>query len=137
MNDINIPIRQAYYSLLNGNVSYNGNNIKVYNLFVNDTVTPDIYIVIQAQNSVEISPKCDQMREATIQFLICTKLNYNSGWECDKIADQLLSIVYPNRSSVIDGCLSMDMVSDNTIADYDSEAKKQIVERVIIFKHII
>lgn len=136
MNDKNIQLRQAYFELLNGKVkAIGGSNIDIYYLFVPATYKP-LYILIQSINSVGAEGKSCQIRDTTIQVVISTRLPKNTGWECDKIADQVLKLIYPNREDKVDGTLGTDLVSDNTITDYDSASKMQIVERIITFRHI-
>lgn len=96
-----------------------------------------MYIVIQSITSVGRETKTSQDREISIQFLVSTRLEINSGWECDQICNQIFELCYPDRSSKIHGCLSMDLVSDVTMNDVDETGRLQIVERAIIFKHII
>lgn len=134
MEDKNIPIRQAYYSLLDGNVVYNGEPVPIYNGFVPQGY-PSLYILLSSQNSVGRESKSDQLREMHTQFIVSTRLDNNSGWECDTIAGQILNLLYSNRDQKISGTDGTDLVSDDTMRDYDPEAKKQIVERIITFKH--
>lgn len=98
---------------------------------------PDMYIVVQGINSIGRETKECQDRDTSIQFVISTRKDRNSGIECDSISDQLLNLVYPDRQTIIPGCLTMDLVSDNEFGDIDPSTGKQIIERVIIFKHII
>jgi len=141
LKDINLTLRQAYYEKLNGhvNVQYSSGSpiaVPTYNMFVPGGF-PSMYIVIQSISSIGIETKTSQDRETSIQFLVSTRLERNSGWECDQIADQIYQICYPDRSSIIPGCLSMDLVSDVTIPDVDETGRLQIIERAITFKHII
>lgn len=136
MRDINLQLRQKYYEKINGQITIEGEDVPVYYLFVPEGY-PKFYIVVQSINSTGQESKNDQDRQTTIQFLISSRLKNNSGFEVDQIADQLLNLVYPNRNTIIEGCLSMELVSDLTIPDYDPQGKKQIVERNIIFSHII
>lgn len=114
----------------------NGVIVPVYYLFVPKDY-PKLYVVVQGINSTGRESKNDQDRETSIQFAISTRMDLNSGWECDQIANRILELCYPNRETVVPGCLSMQLISDNTIPDYDPAAKKQIVERIITFSHII
>jgi hypothetical protein len=96
-----------------------------------------MYIVVQSISSIGRETKCDTDISTSIQFSIYTRLERNSGWECDQIANQVYQLAYPNRQSKIPGCLSIELISDNTIGDLDAAGVKQIVERNIIFNHII
>lgn len=136
MRDINLQLRQAYYEILNGNILLSGQPVKIYYMFVPQDYPLD-YVLIQSINSTGRESKNDQDRDTTIQFLISTRRKNNSGYEADTIADQILNLAYPNRQAVIDGCMSMELVSDLTLADFDPQAKLQIIERNIIFSHII
>ena len=140
MRDINLELRQAYYSLLNGhvNVTYTGKApipVPVYYLQVPKNYL-DFYIVIQSINSVGRESKNDTDVEISIQFAIYTRIELNSGWECDQIANQIYQICYQNREQKILGFLSTELVSDNTLGDLDAAGVKQIVERYITFSHI-
>lgn len=136
MRDINLQLRRAYYDLLNGNVTINSTTVPFYNSFVPKDY-PSFYVVIQNIVSTGRESKNDQDREVSIQFVVSTRLDRNSGWECDQIADQILNIAYPYRGFAPEGCLSMDLVSDNPVGDIDPATGKQIIERIITFKHIV
>ena len=136
MRDVNLSLRQAYHGILSGNVTVRGVEVPIYYLQVPDKY-PDMYIVIQGINSVGVESKCDTDVSTSIQFAIFTRLERNSAWECDQIAGQIYELVYPNRQSKIPGCLSIELVNDNTLGDLDAAGVKQIVERIITFNHII
>lgn len=136
MKDINLDLRKAYYDLINGQISVLGQQIPVYYMFVPENY-PEAYIVINSITSTGREAKCGQDTDTSIQFLISTRADRNNGFVADQTASQLMQLVYPNRQAVIDGTLSMELVSDITLPDYDPAAKKQIIERVITFSHII
>ena len=136
MKDINLSLRQAYYSLINGQITVNSVVIPIYYLQVPDNY-PSLYIVIQSINSTGIETKCSQDVDTSIQFAFCSRLERNSGWEVDQMAGQFYNLVYPNRRPVVSGVLSIDIINDNTIGGLDSGGVKQVVERIVTLNNII
>lgn len=136
MKDTNLSLRQAYYERINGNITIRGAVVPLYNMLVPEGYPP-CYIVINSVINTGRETKDTQDIQTGITFTISTRYDNNSGWECDQIASQLYQLVYPDRQTIIPGCLSMNLVTDMTVADYDASAKKQIIERNIIFNHII
>lgn len=136
MRDINKPLARSYFDRLNGNVIINSQPVKLYRLFVPQG-HPDYYILIQGVSSVGIETKNDQDRNTSIQLVFYSRKDLNGATELQSMVDQALQLVYPYRGFAPDGCLSMDLVSDNEIGDIDPATSKQIIERIITFKHII
>lgn len=134
MIDKNLEIRQAYGALLS-NILLGTKKVEVFYQFV-PKGAPPMYILIQSMNSIGIETKQDQLREMSIQILIHTRLDFNGGGEADKIANEVMEALYPNRQFVIPHTKSTRLISDNTLSDYDHNAKKQIIERILTFNHI-
>lgn len=135
MTDKNLEIRQAYGALLHDNIIVEKKKIQVYYQFV-PKGSPPMYVLIQSMNSVGIETKQDQLREMSVQIVIHTRLQFNGGGECDKIANEVLELVYPDRDFRILPTMSTRLISDNNIADYDPQSKMQIIERILTFNHI-
>jgi hypothetical protein len=122
--------------VLNGNITVRGEVVPIYYQFVPENYPP-CYLLISGVTNTGRETKESQDINTGITFTISTRYDNNSGWECDQIASQLYQLAYPDRETIIPGCLSMNLVNDITQADYDDKAKKQIIERTIIFNHII
>ncbi len=131
-----MTLRQAYHAILKGAIVVDGKGVPIYYQFVPQNY-PDIYILIQSITSTGRESKCDQDRDVSIQFTVSTRYELNDSMNCDYVAGKIMELCYPNRASVIPGCLSMELVSDVSFGDFDPAGKKQIAERTIIFKHII
>lgn len=113
-----------------------GQPVKLYRIFVPQG-HPDYYILIQGVSSVGIESKDDQDRNTSIQLVFYSRKDLNGAVELQSMVDQALQLVYPDRGFAPDGCLSMDLVSDIENGDIDPQSGKQIMERIITFKHII
>lgn len=137
MKEVNLQLRQAYYALINGHITVNGEAIPLFYLQVPDQYH-DLYIVINSMNSADAGgAKCALVTDSAIQFTIFTRLERNSGYEADLIASQLFELIFPNQQTIIPGTLSIELVNDNVIGSLDAAANKQVVERILTFNHKI
>lgn len=137
MKNVNLTLRQAYHALIANNITLNGDVVPLFFLQVPDQYY-DFYIVINSIGSTDAgSSKCGLLTDSNIQFTIYSRLERNSGYEVDLIADQLFTLVFPSSSTIIPGTLSIELVNDIVTGGLDASSNKQVVERVLTFNHKI
>ena len=102
MRDINLAIRQAFYQALNTNVSFDGNDVKIYTSF-NPNTGENLYIVLTTQTGEDVSTKSSFDTFATILIDIVHKQDrgFAEFDTVDDVAGQVLDIVQPTRSTHI------------------------------------
>lgn len=97
MNDINAPVRKAFYTLLNGNLTYGGLNVPVQDEKLKDANSVyNNYVILSEQTSTPDESKQGYERNATINLDIVTKTdNSVSKKIADTIAGQILALIFP------------------------------------------
>lgn len=99
MKDVNQPVRKAFYTLLNGNLSYGNPSL---NVPVQDEKLKEVnsiykhYVILAEQTSTPDESKQGYERQVTINLDIVTKTeNSVSKKIADNIAHQILTLLYP------------------------------------------
>lgn len=97
MNDINAPVRKAWYTLLNGNLTYGGYNVPVQDEKLKEANTVfKHYVILGEQTNTPDWTKASYDTIATINIDIVTKTdNSVSKKIADNIAQQIFSLLYP------------------------------------------
>lgn len=137
MQDVNTPIRKAYYQLISSNVTLNGLPVEVYDKMApNDAVYP--YIILSTQTDSDDSVKGCQGHDPTILIDVVTgKTGEVSSVDADNISGQILGLINPAGSRLIlTGSLTLirtQLISDNTIEGQNGVYK--ILRRLLRFGH--
>lgn len=97
MQDVNTPVRKAWYTLLNGNLSYGGLNVPVQDEKLKEVNSIyKHYVILAEQTSTPDESKQGYERQVTINLDIVTKTdNSVSKSIADNIANQILNLLYP------------------------------------------
>lgn len=137
MRDTGLPLRTAYYSALNGNITINGRVVPVYDGAPSNAVYP--YILLSTQDSSEgIGCRNATATEDTILIDIVTGFQGNSGGkkQGDQIADQVLQIVHPDLELSGDfQNLGTTLESSTTLTELSGSDK--IFRKLLRFRHNI
>lgn len=89
------PLRKAVYTCINGNVSYSGGVVPIYDEKVYTGSQPDVYILLSTQREQDVTEQdCTFTHKSSIDLLIIAK----SGSEVSKdvvddIGDRILELV--------------------------------------------
>ena len=93
--ELSKALRTAYYQLLSGNVSINGNPVPVYDAFAPVTDYP--YIILSSQTSTEEEQKTGKGHDATILIDIVTgSMDMIGRAQSEDIAEQVENIINPD-----------------------------------------
>jgi hypothetical protein len=135
MNDINYPLRKAYFAALTAT------GLPVYYQGLPNNQNPEEYIVFRSINSNEASTKNSADTETQITVEIHTYQEYaNQGRLVETIADEIYQYVYAISQFVLpmDGVqmVSTELVSDQT-NNYGYLGNRMYIDRFITFKHNI
>lgn len=92
-------VRKAYYSLLAGNITYNGNNVNIYDELAEDE-DGDNYVILSTQIDTDTSNKQSFESTHTITIDIVTRFVTSARkYPSEDIAEQILDLVLPTPSS--------------------------------------
>lgn len=90
-------IKKAYYTALNGNVTYSGNTIPVYSIAPKSSDPP--YIILGTTSLIESGTKSDFLYDVTLFIEVVT--TDQSKAEMLSITNQILTLIKPNTTSVL------------------------------------
>lgn len=99
MKDTGLAIRNAYYNLLNGNLTYNSKNVPVYK---DDPIAtpPDNYVVITEVIEGQDNNNQKFVNELQVTLDITTKQYKTIDRSiCENIANQIVNLVKPTTST--------------------------------------
>lgn len=102
MKDTALPVRQAFYTLLNGNLTYDSANVTVSDgkLKGNVLVNPNNYVILSTQTSSPDYTKSSRDEVCTITLDVITKQDQSASKDAaDSIADQILLLVSSSPNS--------------------------------------
>ncbi len=143
MQDINTPLRRAYYSLLAGNIVVDGVAVPVRYGMLAQGEQKNNYIIIQKVQSTGFNGDTTNFTTTRVSFLIVTKAEKNnSGANADDIASQLYQLVYTNPQPQDVLLMSAGQVIDTKMVYDDvivglTDGERVILNRVIVLEHII
>lgn len=144
-------IRDSYFNLLEGNITYNGSVIPVYDEEADETGN-DFYIIVSTLTDAYIPVKTKFFNEVTILIDVITTFNTKMYSQtdpqpkmkepCDVITGKILDLVLPSRNTT--------GIADNTdfqVIDVKKESSqhfpildvddKKIIRRLTRFSQIV
>lgn len=142
MTDVNLPLRESYYALLNGNVFINAEAIPFYYSQLPTGDHPDNYILVNTIYSTGFNSNCINYTLTTVELLIVTKaFNNNSGADCDNIAMQILNIIIPSPQAkavqISNGQVINTVLAQDRVITGLTDGEKKLINRVVGFQHRI
>lgn len=144
-------IRDSYFDLLEGNITYNGTTIPVYDEEADETGN-DFYIIVSTVTDAYIPVKTKFFNEVTILIDVVTTFDVKmySGSDpqpkmkeiCDVITGKILNLVKPTRDTtgIADNSdfqvIDVKKESSQHFPVFDTETKK-IIRRLTRFSQIV
>ena len=137
MKDVNDKLYSAIFTLLSGNVSYDGNQIPVYSVVPQDVQNDYIYIADNNINEDETKDRFIQNGYINIQVVT----RYDHGGFSDKklnsVAAQVKDLLKATKTAVLD--LSPDFnctvwYLENDLKDYSLEQVEHASRRVLRYR---
>lgn len=93
--ELSSAVRTGYFTALNGNITYNGEEVPVYDTFAMQDGTPYPYILLSSQTSTQRGTKGCKLYDATILIDIVTgNLNKSGRFQAEQIAEQIDDLAY-------------------------------------------
>lgn len=143
MKDFNYPLRKAYTAALDGNLSFDGNDVPVYYQQAPDTETIALYVVLSGHANNGNGTMHTQETSSTFTVNIHSfGLKYSNGQAVDNVAGQILEILLPSPQAVLDlsgdglQMTGMALASDN-VQDFSDQGGKIYIDRILTFRHQI
>lgn len=146
MQDINLQLRQSYYSLLQGSIFINNIIVPCYYLQAPAgtaaTPIPNCYIIFNPITNTGFKDFTRDHTQTNFTVLIVTKYpNNNSGAQADSIAGQIFNIIQPGPGSQVVAITNGQVVSTSLAQDIGfgnlTDGLNKIVNRAITFTHKI
>lgn len=143
-----IPVRQAYYEAINGNLVYNGDNVPVYDSFApEEDIAPYVVITDQTVTS-EPTTRCRFRNGVTIQMEVVMAFppGVRGGkMVTENIADQIYQIILSKESAgylgfgnaLYNGHSALDFSTYLTHLDQVNGNNIYIYRKIIRFRHTI
>lgn len=99
MNDPGIALRKAFYAALNGNLSYSGANVPVYDMKAENA--PKVYVVLSSVTTLDSSNKTAFATIQSIDVDVCN-VRYSTAQSeaLDHVSNQILAILMPTTKTV-------------------------------------
>jgi len=129
-------LRKAYIEKLNG-ITVSGITIPAYDLFAADNA-PANYIVLSSYNSVDLTTKCGDDENPSVEVQVYTKFQKQGGsLLADQIAEMVIDLIKANDMDLSPNykLLSTRKSSDSDLPGLNSDYK--IYRRIIRFEHIV
>lgn len=136
MRDVNLPVRKAFYELLNGEIEYESQNVPVSDERAKIGNGARVYVLLSSQNTVDVAIKKDNTRTAFITLDIVNKTDSAvSKSVVDTVADQILQKVFvtgltpPVNWQFLNIALDGDRYLNLEVSDTE-----MIIRRLLTFK---
>ena len=95
MKDTKKILRHAVFNALDGNITYEGNNIPVYD---EKNENENIYILLSNQQEFDDSPDGSFITRSTIDYEVVQQTGFSVSKDAiDDINEQILEIIIPNQ----------------------------------------
>jgi hypothetical protein len=137
--ELSTALRTGYFSALNGNVTYNGNPVKVYDTFALPEDAGYPYILLSSQTSQQRGIKTSKVYDATILIDIVTGEDRPIGrMPAEQIAEQVENII--NTTNIDITANGYAIGSTNRESDTDLGNKNDmyyIFRKLMSYRHII
>lgn len=142
MKDPAYTIRNAYYTLLNGQLTSGGNNVPVYDEYAPDNA-PDSYVILGAQNGYNDGSRSCFVTYCSIIVIVVTRFPaaaQGNKKQADDIANQIMTIINPAPATQIDLSPDFDCISTNVENSTSSSTQDNVfkyIEKALRFAHIV
>lgn len=143
MIDVKLPLRKAYYQLLNGQLSFGGNNVPVYDDVAWLQNTDSLYVLLMNNSSVDRNTQQSfSSEEDIILDIIFTAAARANKETVDIVASQIQNLVCPNPQQnglPVQAGIWIDNVykSADNYMDFTLQNAKSVIRRIITFSQLV
>jgi len=140
MNEINRPLRKAYYAALSA-ITYGGDSVPVYYSELPANVHPDNYIIFRPVSNTDESTKQSADTSSSMQVTVFTKKDLNNaGNACDDICGSVLNAIMPTPGyniTVDDFQVIHTRLTSDLTQEVSMSAQLKYIDRIMVFTHLI
>lgn len=143
MIDVKLPLRKAYYQLLNGQLSFSGNNVPVYDDVAWLQNTDNLYVLLMNNSSVDRNTQQSFSSEEDIVLdIVSTATARVSKETVDIVASQIQNLVCPNPQQnglPVQSGIWIDNVykSADSYMEFALQNAKSVLRRIITFSQLV
>jgi hypothetical protein len=141
MIDVKAPLRTAYYSLLNGQLTFNASNVPVSESVEKLADTSDLYVLLTQQNGQSQNTQDSWDSEETMLVDIVARGTRVSKSTLDNIANQIFTLLFPShhgRSLTGTGITVANLrVTDDRYLVFTTTGGKNVQRRLITFTQLV
>lgn len=137
--ELSSALRKGYYTTLNGNVTYKGSPVKVYDTFALPEDAGYPYILLSSQTSAQRLVKGCKVYDATILIDIVTgSLTPSGRFSAENIAEQVENLVNTTRIDITADGYSIGHTTRESDSDVGSKNDQYYIFRKLMrYKHLI
>lgn len=137
--ELSTALRTGYYNALNGNVTYKGEVVNVYDTFALPEDAGYPYILLSSQNSQEKLVKGCKLYDADILIDIVTgELRPVGRLQAESIADQVETLVNSNFIDITSNGFKIGHTNRESDTDLGSKNDQYYIFRKLMrYKHLI
>ena len=144
MVDIGQKLRKAYFTALDGSITYEGSAVPIVDEKLDVNITEhDIYVLMTSQNEVDTNNKSYFARECDIVLRVINRRKATGTKEAvENVSDQILTVLFPTKNTTgltVDSPLKLSYAR-LTQAEYNPLAQEQdsfIISKSLTFKNRI
>jgi len=144
MIDTGLPIREAYDTALDGNITVNSNNIPVFDRIPDDQDYPYIVLFGQEETGGDVETRTKDNKNASeVLFEIHVKTGFKGGNVqggkklADQISAEILLIVLASTPLTFAGLENVTSVLDSTSYDQEQTETHRVITKEIVIRHLI
>ena len=142
MIDVQAKIREAYYTALNGQLTYDASPVPVVDDKLEDDQNDTLYVVMSTQTAVDDSPfgKFDHETTMLLDIVYCPQDTVSKD-VVDNVAQQIFNIILPTPET--HGLTATGVQITNVTVENDSylsfvlSNSRSVMRRLIRFKQLI
>lgn len=140
--ELSKAVRTGYFQALNGNVSLNGNNVPIFDVYAlpEDVSYPYILLSTQVSNQLNIK-RCKRYNASILIDIVTGNVNPIGREDAEDISEQIENIVNPDTYTDLNINLNGYQLG-NTIRQQDTDASLMngqyyIYRKLITYQHLI
>lgn len=144
MIDVGTALRASYFTVLNGNVTYNGSPVPLVDEKLDVNLTEhDIWMMFGNMREVANDVKHSRAVEMYLDIVICNHRNATSSRETiESVASQVLNLLFPSRqvctvSLSAPLALSYAQFTESVYQPFHQVPSGYIVSKTLTFKNRI
>lgn len=137
MKDTMYPLQTSIFNLLDGNLSWNGSNIPIYDEKTKIGNTDNIVVILSTQQEAPAGEQsdCGYFTESSIDLVVMQKSEFEvSKAAIHNVGEQILNILFPSYPETAIVCPGFQVIGRRTRAitrDFSITNTQSVVAKII------